>query len=391
MNEKLPSTATNILGFTGLLALVLVALNLRPVMAVVSPLLAQVQADTLLNDTMAGLLTTLPVFAMGVFALLGAYVLRFISEKRGIFIGVFIIALACFSRVWFDSGKALIITAAIAGVGIALVQVLIPAFIKTYAVAKAGSLMGFYTTGIMSGAAISAALAAPAAALFGWQNVFIWIGLPALIGAMLWVKYTAELPVVVKTQTITLPLRSARAWLLMSFFGLGTAAFTLVLAWFSPYFMQQGLSAAQSGLLLGSVTLCEVLSGFAVSAFIHRFPDRRPILGVVLGLLLLGLILIVVAPLSLTPLVVVCIGIGIGALFPLSLIVALDHAKSAEEAGALLGFVQGGGYIIASFAPLFAGMIRQHSTELTAAWLLMAVGVLVMLGLTLRLKPASQL
>lgn len=391
MQTKSRVASGNLLGYAGILAIVLVALNLRPVMAVVSPLLGQIQADTGLNDTMAGLLTTLPVLAMGVFALLGAYVQRFIPENRGILAGTLIIALACFSRYWFDSGTALIITAAIAGIGIALVQVLIPAFIKAYAMAQAGTLMGFYTTTIMTGAAVSAAIAAPAAIVVGWQNLFILIGLPALLAALLWVKCTAALPPIRKAAPVALPVSSARAWLLMSFFGLGTAAFTLVLAWFSPYFMQQGLTAAESGLLLGSVTLCEVLSGLLVSAVIHRFPDRRPLLGLVLGLLLLGLMLIVFAPLSLTPLVVICTGIGIGALFPLSLIVAMDHASSAEEAGALLGFVQGGGYMMASLAPLLAGMIRQHSTELTNAWLLMAAGVVLMLLLTLRLKPGSRL
>ncbi|MGL9750455.1 MAG: hypothetical protein ACR5LC_02005 [Symbiopectobacterium sp.] len=54
----------------------------------------------------------------------------------------------------------------------------------------------------------------------------------------------------------------------------------------------------------------------------------------------------------------ILLGIGIGALFPLSLIVALDHANNLQETERLMGFVQGGGYIIASVMPTLAGVIR---------------------------------
>lgn len=384
-------TKNTMLGWAGLLALVLVALNLRPVMAVVSPLLQQIQSDIYLTDTMAGLLTTLPILAMGVFALLGAYVQRFMPENHGILVGTLIIAAACFCRYWFDSGIALIISAAVAGIGIALVQVLIPAFIKAYASAQAGTLMGFYTTAIMSGAAISAAIAAPAASAIGWQNLFIVIGIPALIAAILWNRVTVRLPVMQKKTAVPLPFHSARAWLLMFFFGIGTGAFTLVLAWFSPYFMQQGLTATQSGLLLSAVTVCEVTAGLVVSSVIHRFPDRRGILLFILVLLVAGLVMMIMDPLLFMPVIPFCVGVGIGALFPLTLIIAIDHADNPDQAGALLGFVQGGGYILASVTPFVAGVIREQSTDLTLAWQIMIIGVIAMIALTLRLKPGSTL
>ncbi|MDX3773834.1 MFS transporter [Chromatiaceae bacterium AAb-1] len=379
------------LGWAGILAIVLVALNLRPVMAVVSPLLAQIQADIYLTDTMAGLLTTLPILAMGVFALLGAYIQRFIAENHGILAGTLIIALACFCRYWFDSGTALIVSAAVAGIGIALVQVLIPAFIKAYAPVQAGTLMGFYTTAIMTGAAISAAIAAPLAGVIGWQSLFIAIGIPALIAVVLWRRCTVKLPAIQKKAAVPLPVNSARAWLLMFFFGIGTGAFTLVLAWFSPYFMQLGLTATQSGLLLSGVTLCEVTAGLVISSLIHWFPDRRGVLLFILLLLLAGLIMMIVSPLQLMLAIAVCVGIGIGALFPLTLIIAMDHAHNPDEAGALLGFVQGGGYILASITPFVAGVIREQVTDLTLAWQIMIVGVVAMMLLTLRLKPGSKL
>ncbi len=108
-----------------------------------------------------------------------------------------------------------------------------------------------------------------------------------------------------------------------------------------------------------------------------------------LVVLLLGLLVLIVSPLSLAFLMMVLLGIGIGALFPLSLIVALDHADSPQETGRLMGFVQGGGYIIASVMPVLAGVIRQQTTGLAQAWMIMALGVIVLITLAVRFRPLS--
>ncbi|MFY0026479.1 MFS transporter, partial [Acinetobacter baumannii] len=51
-----------------LLAIVLVALNLRPALSSLAPVLAAVRSDTGLSGAAAGLLTTLPVLCLGLFA-----------------------------------------------------------------------------------------------------------------------------------------------------------------------------------------------------------------------------------------------------------------------------------------------------------------------------------
>jgi CP family cyanate transporter-like MFS transporter len=175
----------------------------------------------------------------------------------------------------------------------------------------------------------------------------------------------------------------------MVFFGIGTGAYTLVLAWLPPFYTELGWSAARSGLLLGALTLVEVAAGLVVSSILHRFPDRRPLLLAVLLSVLAGLACLIVAPVPLAIPAVILLGCGIGALFPLSLIVSMDHVTEPAGAGALLGFVQGGGYIIASAMPFIAGLIRQHSASLAQAWMVMAGGVVVLLLITLRFAPGA--
>lgn len=60
-------------------------------------------------------------------------------------------------------------------------------------------------------------------------------------------------------------------------------------------------------------------------------------------------------------------------------------------AGDFTAFVQGGGYIIASFMPLIAGALRDVFADLTQAWLLMALGIMGLILLALRYSPDSYL
>lgn len=358
----------------------LIGLNLRPIIAAVGPLLGMLQGDLGLTSTQASLLTTLPVVLMGLCALAGPWLQRRVGEVRGIALGMLLIVLASAARFLIDSTGAMIASAAVAGTGIAMVQALMPAWLKRHHPERAGSLMGLFTTGIMGGAVLAAAGAAPAAEIGGWHLVLGIAMLPALLAMIAWLRFAGghqrhgDIPV--------LPYRDRKAWMLMLYFGIGTSAYTLVLAWLPAYYTDLGFAAAHGGYLLGAVSAMEVVAGLLVSALVHRFPDRRPLLSGVICLILAGLACLIFAPVSLMLPAVILIGLGIGSLFPLQLIVTLDHADSPARAGALLAFVQGGGYTVAALMPLLAGVIRDSLGALEWAWLCMVLGTLVVLAMT---------
>lgn len=113
-----------------IIAVVAIALNLRPALATIGPVLDRIEATTGLTSVGAGLLTTLPVFLMGLGALAGSSMQRWIGEGRGIAFGVATIALACIARLFWFSIAGLLASAAACGLGIAAVQALMPGFIK---------------------------------------------------------------------------------------------------------------------------------------------------------------------------------------------------------------------------------------------------------------------
>lgn len=365
----------------------IVGLNLRPILASVGPLFSVLQREAGLTATQFSLLTTLPVAMMGLAALCGPWLLARIGAVRGIMLGLFILLVACSLRGFSTSLAGLMSTALLGGASIGTIQALMPALIKKAYTQTASTIMSLFSTGIMAGAAVAAASAEP---LFSWLTLkpaLAIAGVLALLALMLWLPLVKQ-PQGEQTAHESVTLSSSRTRLLLLFFGVGTGAYTLVLAWLPPLYIQAGWSARSSGYMLAWLTLTEVAAGFAVSALIGKFPDRRVPLITVLLLLLAGLLCLVFSPGTTQVLSTLLLGIGIGALFPLSLIVTFDHARTPAQAGKLLSKVQGGGYMIAALMPLVAGIVRDSSVSLTSAWLVMSAGVVLLIAIAFTFKPA---
>jgi len=390
-NAPQPSRGAGLLLIAAIFAL---ALNLRPAMAAVGPLLDLIEAATGMGSTTASLLTTLPVAMIGVGALSIRPLRRRLGERKGVLLGAVLIGLACLARAVFDGTVGLIASAVAVGVGVALIQALAPVVVKRAFPTRFGTVMGVYTTGIMGGAAVAAATAAGLAEAVGWAGALALWAVPAFLAAVVWIVASrapaAEEPNRAAIAEGTHPevpfWKQPRAWALVPILGLGTSAYTLVLAWLPPYYVDMGQTRATAGFLLSGMTGAEVLAGVLVSLFIARFPDRRGPMLMAVALALVGLAGLVLTPISLAVPVMLLLGLGIGAVFPLTLILAMDQIDDPVRSGDLLAFIQGGGYIIASLSPLVAGLLRDHMADLTGAWVLMGVGMVVLGVMTLQFR-----
>ncbi len=379
-------------------AILFVALNLRPALAAIGPMTEQILLVTALGSTGIGLLTTLPVILMGVGAMAVRPLRRVLGEKLGIGVGILIVAVSCGGRAWLSTEPGLLATSVGAGIGISVVQALAPGFLKRNFAANTGGAIGLYSTGIVVGAALAAAGTARLSEGFGWAGALACWALPALLAACLWIP--ASRPAKEETRDhadVTLnkqalPFSHAlRSWSLLIFFGLGTGVFLLVMAWLPPFYVELGQTERTAGDLLAVLTGVEALTALGLAALIHRFPDRRGPLVTCLLLVLAGLGCLLLNPVPLAIPAVIVLGIGIGILFPLSIIVAIDHIDDPTAAGNFTAFVQGGGYIVASIIPLAAGALRDRFSSLGPAWLLMAVGIAGLIILATRYSPISYL
>ena len=372
-----------------MLGIVLVGLNLRPSMAAVGPLLSAIRGDIALSFSVASLLTMLPVMAMGLAMFFAMGISQRLGEQRTVLMSLAIIGLATVARLFVDSAAELIVSAVLAGFGIALIQALMPAFIKSRFPDNVALCMGLYVTSIMGGAAIAASFAPLVMSRTGsWRvGLAIWAGL-ALLALLFWWAQRVNTPrgsaPAVRKQSF---FKHSRAWLLAIFFGLGTASYTCVLAWLAPYYVEKGWSEQSAGLLLGFLTAMEVISGLVVPAIANRSRDRRVVLMALLGLIIGGFCGLILSPQYLSLLWPCLLGLGIGGLFPMSLIVSLDHLDNPQRAGGLTAFVQGIGYLIAGLSPLMAGMIRDQLGSFEWAWWSLTAVMMIMLVMVWRFDP----
>jgi MFS transporter, CP family, cyanate transporter len=387
-SQKSLATATH--GIWLMTAVVLVALNLRPSMAAIGPLLSAIRDDVSLSFGAASLLTMLPVMAMGAAMFFGMRVASWMGEHRAIMLSLIAIGVATLARLWLDSAVELILSAVLAGLGIAMIQGLMPVLIKSRFSHNVSLCMGLYVTSIMGGAALAASFAPLVSSRTGsWRaGLAIWAVL-AVIGLLIWWTQKAATTSLRSTSGPDREsfVRVPRAWLLGLFFGLGTASYTCVLAWLAPYYVEQGWSEQNAGLVLGFLTSMEVLSGLIAPAIANRSRDRRAVIAVLLVLMLGGFLGLILVPQTLPLLWPCLLGLGIGGLFPMSLIVSMDHLEVPARAGGLTAFVQGIGYLIAGLSPLLAGLIRDATGSFEGAWWSLAGVVLLMLLIVLRFNP----
>ena len=381
--------ATSRPAFWLMVSIMLVALNLRPSMAAVGPLLSAIRGDIPLSFSLASLLTMLPVMAMGMAMFVGLSVSQWLGEQRTVQVSLLIIGLATVSRLFLDSAAELILSAVLAGVGIALIQALMPALIKSRFSDNVSVCMGLYVTSIMGGAALAASFAPLVMTRTGsWRTGLAVWAILALVALLFWFGQRSAMPArPAQVQRNRSFFTHSRAWLLAIFFGLGTASYTCVLAWLAPYYVEKGWSEQNAGLLLGFLTAMEVLSGLLTPAIANRSRDRRLVLVVLLVLIMAGFCGLIVCPRHLSLLWPCLLGLGIGGLFPMSLIVSMDHLDNPQRAGGLTAFVQGIGYLIAGLSPLIAGMIRDQLGSFEWAWWSLTGVMALMMLMVLRFNP----
>lgn len=372
-----------------LLLVMLLALNLRPILTSIGPLLEPMRASTGLGYQQAALLTALPVLCMGLVPLLQPWLRRWISEHGGMLAGLAAIALACLWRLQLGSAWALIASAVVAGLGVAVVQGMMPGLVNRWFPGRLAGAMGMYSAALMSGGGLAAVLGPHISGYFGhWQaGLGLW-AIPALLAMLAW--------------TLLRPRQDAprlagaagghwfgtrRAWLLALYFGLINGGYTSMVAWLPAYHLEHGGTAQGGGDLVGLMTIFQVAGALGLPLLLRRWVDRRPGLWLALSIQLAGFLGLLLAPTLSMGLWVAMIGFGLGACFSQSLTLTLEHLKTPAEAGSLAAFVQGIGFIITGIVPYITGWLRDVSGDFQASWTLLTVTVLAMLLVTVCFAP----
>ncbi|MBR7521802.1 CynX/NimT family MFS transporter [Pseudomonas juntendi] len=349
-----------------LLGLVLVALNLRPALSSMAPVLGQVSEGLGLNASQAGLLTTLPVLCLGLFAPLAPMLARRFGSER-VIVGI-LLTLALGIVVRSSLGVAgVFLGSLMAGASIGIIGVLLPGIVKRDFPQHAGTLTGVYTMALCLGAAMAAGATVPLASHFGgsWAlGLGFWV-LPALLAMLVWLPQARQGHGLHKVAYRVRGLwRDPLAWQVTLYMGLQSSLAYIVFGWLPSILIGRGLSPTQAGLVLSGSVIVQLLSSLSAPWLATRGKDQRLAIVVVMLTTLAGLFGCLYAPLSGLWGWAVVLGLGQGGTFALALTLIVLRSKDAHVAANLSSMAQGVGYTLASMGPFAVGLVH----DLTGGW-----------------------
>ncbi|MFD5830986.1 CynX/NimT family MFS transporter [Lentzea sp. NPDC060358] len=354
----------------------LVALNLRPALTSVGPLLPRIGQEAGLGESAQGLLGALPLLAFAAISPLVQHPARRFGLERTLLAALVVLALGMALR--SGAGDAgLWAGTAVAGCAIAIGNVLVPTVVKRDYRSNVSMATGVYSACITVGASIASGVAVPLADAAGWRGALAFWAIPALVVAVLWLPRAwtggpvAE-PAVAGGPAVSV-WRQPAAWLVTAFMGLQSTTFYVLVTWLPTVEISAGVPAGQAGAHLFVYQLVGVGAGLAIPRLMRRGDDVRaaavtasaPVAAGVAGLLLAPGWSVVWA---------VVAGLGSGA----SLVVALTliglRGRGQHGTTQLSGMAQSLGYLLAALGPVVAGLLAERTGSWTAS--LVVVGVL---------------
>lgn len=380
-----------------------IGLNLRPFLTAVGPLAPAIHSGTGLSYQGMAWLTLLPMLLMGVGAFFGPAIRARLGARTAVLGALALLGAGCALRLGVTGGTWLIASAALCGLGVAVVQAACPGLVKQEFPARVAPVMGLYSAALMGGGALGAQLSPYVTELAGsWREALALWAMPALAAlALAWVALPrgpgrqpalataapASRPAFAGGKTRAL-LRRPRTWLLMISFGVMNGGYASLVAWLAPFYQSHGWSAPASGSLVALMAVAQAGAALLLPALAARRLDRRAWMALALALQVAGFAGLALWPDAAPQAWAVIGGAGLGGCFALYLVVALDHLPDADSAGALSAVMQGGGFLLASLAPWLTAMLHARTGSFAAGWWYHLACAAVVGVLTMRLDPA---
>nr|WP_298376147.1 MFS transporter [uncultured Halomonas sp.] len=354
--------------FVGLM--ILVALNLRPALSSLAPLLIRIQQELDLSASSIGALTTLPVLCLGLFAPLALRLSRQVGPERAMSLGLLLLACALVLRA---NGHVplLYLGTLLAGAAIGIVGTLLPGLVKRELPQGADVVTGVYTMALCLGGALGAGLSVP---LSDWLNDWrLGLGSWALLALLALVAWRLAMPQPspetinhVKTQQGNPGLlRSALAWQVTGYMGCQSSLAYIVFGWLPVLLQRRGLDEGEAGWLLATSITCQLATALGAPWIARLGRDQRPTILLLMGLTAAGIVLLLLAPLSWRWWGALLLGLGQGGCFSMALTLIVLRTGTSALAGQLSSMAQGFGYVLAATGPLMVGVMLEYTQDMT--------------------------
>jgi CP family cyanate transporter-like MFS transporter len=356
-----------------LAGLFVVALTLRPQIVGVGPLFPDIESGLDTTHAVVGLLGTIPVLCMGIFAPPAAYLSARVGTRTAITVSVLLVGVFGLARAFAPSALLLILLTWPVGAGMGLAGAVVPVAVKERFPLRPAGPTGVYTTGIQVGSALSAFVVVPLAAWYGgWRASLAVISIVSIVLAGVWVLLTRHEPAHERRleRPPRLPWRSRVAWLLVAIFALMASTYYGINAWLPDSYVERGWSSERAGSLLALLNFVAIPASFVIPWLSDRVGGRRVWLAAMAMSFVIGAFGVVLLPAA-AYVWVIALGLASGSMFALVLTLPLDLEDDPGRVGALVGMMLGLGYTIGAISPVALGAVRDVTGDFTASlWLI---------------------
>ena len=382
-------------------AVIAVAVNLRAGISSVGPVLEETLAAFGASPAWAGVITAMPGFLFALLGLGAVPVALRLGLTKTIAAGTVLTLVGLAVRPWVGAMGVFVVLTGLVVAGIAVANVLLPAWIKRHGGRHMVALMTAY--GALLG--LSGAIG-PLSALFfrgdsAWQWALAVWAVPAAVQVVVWMVVVARLgddrprpgpatsPDSGAEASESAPMwRSSTARFLLVFFGLQSMNAYIQMGWLPQIYRDSGASATTGTLALALVGGLNVIGGLVMPSLIARARSLTPYVVVFAAATAVGYLGLLLADGYVPLLWSFFLGLG-GFCFPTAIALIPARSRSHVVTAKLSGFVQPYGYLVAGAGPVAVGAFYGATGEWRAILIALVVAAVLMGVIGVRASAAT--
>jgi CP family cyanate transporter-like MFS transporter len=384
----------------------MVAANLRPAVTSVSPLLRGISHSVHLSNLQISALSALPVVCFGVLAPLAIVVANRLGVARALFGAMLLLTVGLVVRVsagaWLLLGGTVVATG-----GIAIANIVVPAYVKQECGVRAGAVIGTYSATLSAAAALAAA-ASPAlvAGGAGWRLALgVW-ALPSGVVAVFIAVTVAARPegpggYHQATET-TNPggiwgpgefRRQRHSLEIIIMTSAQAVVYYSLLAWLPSILEARGLSSQSAGDMLSVFAIGGVPMSLALPVIAVRLRRQWPLVVMVTCLTGAGLVGLIASPTSVPLIWTLLLGLGQGGIYALVLAFFIIKTENPLGAARLSLAAQMTSFLVGACGSFALGLLSrgEQDWDLPLIVLVLVLVPQVWAGAKAGLAPAARL
>ncbi len=358
-----------------LFGMIFVAATLRAPLTSVGPVIELIKSDLEISNTLAGLLTTIPLIIFGFVSPFVSKIVTKLTMSRTILYALLILLVGLLLRVSGDIGLFIVGTILL-GIAIAFGNVCLPSYVKWRFPLQIGLFTGVYSATMNFTAGLGGGLSYPLSEItpLGFRlSLSFWVVLTILAIVFWWPQVKsgkqqelqATKAMQAKVQGPKVRMATSKlAWVVALTMAMQSMVFYTVIAWMPTILVDKGMSPTAAGFLLMLNQFSQVPMTFIFPIIASKMQNQKLLVTIVSMLFVLGFSLLFSQSYIVLVIGIIIAGFGMGAGFSLCMTFFSIRARTNAGSMSLSGFGQSIGYFIAAIGPFLIGFLH----DLLGGW-----------------------